>query len=58
MSHRVNNLLAIASGLTQMTSRSSSSIADMTSQLTERLTALGRAHDLVRPLPGGQGKAA
>lgn len=58
MSHRVKNLLAIASGLTQMTSRSSSSIAEMTSQLTERLTALGRAHDLVRPLPGGQGKAA
>lgn len=58
MSHRVKNLLAIASGLTQMTSRSSSSTAEMTSQLTERLTALGRAHDLVRPLPGGQGKAA
>jgi len=34
MSHRVKNLLGIASGLTQMTSRSSSSIADMTSQLT------------------------
>jgi hypothetical protein len=26
--------------------------------LTERLTALGRAHDLVRPLPGDEGKAA
>ncbi len=26
--------------------------------LTERLTALGRAHDLVRPLPGHEGKAA
>lgn len=58
MSHRVKNLLAIATGLTQITSRSSSSIADMTSQLTQRLTALGRAHDLVRPLPGGQGTAA
>lgn len=58
MSHRVKNLLTIAAGLTQMTSRSSSTIADMTSQLTERLTALGRAHDLVRPLPGGQGTAA
>jgi two-component sensor histidine kinase len=58
MSHRVKNLLAIATGLTQMTSRSSSSIADMTTQLTQRLTALGRAHDLVRPLPGGQGTAA
>ncbi|RKD50361.1 sensor histidine kinase [Rhizobium sp. WW_1] len=27
-------------------------------QLTERLTALGRAHDLVRPLPDGEGRAA
>ena len=30
----------------------------MTGELTERLTALGRAHDAVRPLPGQQGKAA
>lgn len=52
MSHRVKNLLAIASGLTSITSRSSGSIEDMARQLTNRLTALGRAHDLVRPLPG------
>jgi two-component sensor histidine kinase len=58
MSHRVKNLLAIASGLTLITSRSSASIEDMTKQLTNRLTALGRAHDLVRPLPSGQGDAA
>lgn len=58
MSHRVKNLLAIASGLTLITSRSSTSIEDMTKQLTNRLTALGRAHDLVRPLPSGQGHAA
>ncbi|RWX74455.1 histidine kinase [Neorhizobium lilium] len=58
MSHRVKNLLAIASGLTLITSRSSASIEDMTKQLTNRLTALGRAHDLVRPLPSGQGNAA
>jgi two-component sensor histidine kinase len=30
----------------------------MARELTQRLTALGRAHDLVRPLPGGQGSAA
>ena len=30
----------------------------MAKQLTERLTALGRAHDVVRPLPGQQGRAA
>ena len=30
----------------------------MTGELIRRLTSLGRAHDLVRPLPGAQGKAA
>lgn len=58
MSHRVKNLLAIAASLTQITSRSADSVKEMTGQLTKRLTSLGRAHDLVRPLPGEQGKAA
>jgi two-component sensor histidine kinase len=58
MSHRVKNLLSIASRLTAISSRSAQSVEEMASQLTERLTALGRAHDLVRPLPNGQGDAA
>ncbi len=58
MSHRVKNLLAIAAGLTEITSRSAGSVEEMTGELTRRLTSLGRAHDLVRPLPGAQGKAA
>jgi len=58
MSHRVKNLLAIATGLTQLTARSAKTVDDMTGELTQRLSALGRAHDLVRPLPGEQGKAA
>jgi two-component sensor histidine kinase len=58
MSHRVKNLLTIATGLTELTSRSASSVENMTQELTQRLTALGRAHDVVRPLPGEQGKAA
>ena len=58
MSHRVKNLLAIATGLTQLTGRSAKSVGEMTGELTQRLTALGRAHDLVRPLPGAQGTAA
>lgn len=58
MSHRVKNLLAIASGLTAITSRSVDTTGDMARELTQRLTALGRAHDLVRPLPGEEGKAA
>jgi two-component sensor histidine kinase len=58
MSHRVKNLLTIATGLTAITSRSAKTTEDMARELTERLTALGRAHDLVRPLPNGQGDAA
>lgn len=58
MSHRVKNLLSIAAGLTSLTSRSAQSVEDMARELTQRLCALGRAHDLVRPLPGEQGKAA
>lgn len=58
MSHRVKNLLAIASGLTQISSRSTTTAKEMAVELTGRLTALGRAHDLVRPLPGHQGHAA
>ncbi|BDA83982.1 hypothetical protein Sa4125_15240 [Aureimonas sp. SA4125] len=52
MSHRVKNLLAIASGLTAITSRSTKTTSDMAHELTLRLMALGRAHDLVRPVAG------
>lgn len=58
MGHRVKNLLAIAAGLTSITSRTTSSTQEMARELIQRLTALGRAHDLVRPLPSGQGSAA
>ena len=52
MSHRVKNLLAIASALTAISSRSTKTTNEMARELTLRLTALGRAHDLVRPVPG------
>ncbi|WP_426029704.1 sensor histidine kinase [Caulobacter sp. DWP3-1-3b2] len=58
MSHRVKNLLAIASALTAITSRSTETATEMAVELTERLASLGRAHDLVRPIPGQDGKAA
>ncbi|MCG5234354.1 sensor histidine kinase [Xanthobacter oligotrophicus] len=58
MSHRVKNLLAIAAGLTSLTSRSATSVEEMARELIQRLTALGRAHDLVRPLTKDQGRAA
>ncbi|WP_348643107.1 sensor histidine kinase [Mesorhizobium sp. B2-3-4] len=52
MSHRVKNLLTIAWGLTAISWRSTTTTNDMARELTQRLTALGRAHDLVRPVPG------
>lgn len=58
MSHRVKNLLAIATSLTTISSRSTGSTLDMARDLIQRLTSLGRAHDLIRAIPGQEGKAA
>ena len=58
MSHRVKNLITIAGALTSMTARSSETKEDMARELSQRLTALGRAHDLVRPVPGQTENAA
>jgi two-component sensor histidine kinase len=57
MSHRVMNLLHIATALTQISSRSASTKEEMASALTSRLLALGRAHELVRPIPGRKAPA-
>lgn len=58
MSHRVKNLLTIATALTQITSRSAATKEDMAHELTSRLMALGRAQDLIRPIPGRKREAA
>ncbi len=52
MSHRVRNLLQVASSLTAITSRSAATAEDLVRDITSRLSALGRAHALVRPIPG------
>src|SRR3954463_5051347 len=57
MSHRVKNLLQIATALTQMSSRSAATKEEMASELTNRLMALGRVQDLVRPAPGRTNEA-
>jgi two-component sensor histidine kinase len=57
MSHRVKNLLTIATALTQFTSRSAKTKEDMAHELTSRLIALGRAQDLIRPVPGQKSDA-
>ena len=58
MSHRVKNLLHLATALTQITKRSATTKEDMAHELTERLMALGRAQELVRPVPGRKNEAA
>jgi two-component sensor histidine kinase len=58
MSHRVKNLLHIATALTQITKRSAATKEDMAHELTDRLRALGRAQELVRPVPGRKTEAA
>ncbi|NPD67497.1 histidine kinase [Lichenicola cladoniae] len=57
MSHRVKNLFALASALTGIAARSAATTTEMANDLTLRLTALGRAHSLVRSAPGEEGKA-
>jgi len=50
-------LLQIATALTQITSRSATTKEDMAQDLTNRLMALGRAQELVRPVPGRSDQA-
>jgi two-component sensor histidine kinase len=57
MSHRVKNLLTVATALTQITSRSAENKEDMVHELTSRLIALGRAQDLIRPVLGQKTEA-
>ena len=58
MSHRVKNLFAIAAALTDIASRTATTTKGMADDLRSRLTALGRAHELVRPSLSEQKKAA
>lgn len=54
MDHRVKNLFSITLGMISMTARSASSVPAMAEALRGRLTALARAHDLIRSALGGQ----
>jgi two-component sensor histidine kinase len=58
MSHRVKNLFAIASALATIASRSAATPAEMARDMTQRLSALASAHDLIRPAHRQSMKAA
>ena len=49
MNHRVKNLFAIVAGMITMTARSASSVESMGDGLKGRLSALAKAHELIRP---------
>lgn len=49
LSHRIKNIFAVISGLIQFAARSHPGFAPVATDLRQRITALGRAHDFVRP---------
>ncbi len=57
LAHRVGNLFTLVAGMVKMTARSADSAMEMAEKLTGRIVALSRAHELVRPAPGGSGAA-
>jgi two-component sensor histidine kinase len=58
MSHRVKNLFAIAASLASIAARSAATTTEMERDLRQRLATLGRAHDLIRPVPGDRAPEA
>lgn len=49
LSHRIKNIFAVVAGLIQFAAKTRPEFAPVASDLRQRITALGRAHDFVRP---------
>ena len=49
LSHRIKNIFSVISGLIAFAARNRPDFAPIATDLRERITALGRAHDFVRP---------
>ena len=49
LSHRIKNIFAVIGGLIQFAARTKPVLAPLAADLRERIAALGRAHDFVRP---------
>ena len=50
MSHRIKNLFSITAALTGIAARSTTTTTEMARDLTQRLSALGRAHNFIHPV--------
>ncbi|NIJ17428.1 sensor histidine kinase [Sphingobium vermicomposti] len=49
LSHRIKNIFSVISGLIGLSARTHPQIRDVADDLRDRIMALGRAHDFVRP---------
>jgi two-component sensor histidine kinase len=49
LSHRIKNIFSVVSGLVAFSARGHPEFATIAADLRDRITALGRAHDFVRP---------
>ncbi len=49
LSHRIKNIFSVVAGLVHLTGRTHPQMAALLGELRQRITALGRAHDFVRP---------
>lgn len=49
LSHRIKNIFSVVSGLIAFAARTRPEFAPVANDLRQRITALGRAHDFVRP---------
>ncbi len=49
LSHRIKNIFSVISALIRLTSRSTPGFAKPAAELQDRIAALGRAHEFVRP---------
>ena len=49
LSHRIKNIFAVIGGLIQFAARTHPALAPLAADLRDRIAALGRAHDFVRP---------
>ena len=52
LSHRIKNIFAVVAGLVSLSARKHPEAKEFAAGLTSTITALGRAHDFVRPVDG------
>ena len=57
LNHRIKNLLSVISSIVMLSTRGRPELSDAAGELVERISALGRANDLVRPTGSDTGEA-